>query len=110
MGRLVKKVIVVLSVGALLGLLTLTSMTLEIQLRAQPTGEEKTAPAQQTSPGWREQNAYTLGVQAYIYCFPWVYMPEARWLRTQDMYHTTRFILARGFTSRTNPSSCPPRK
>lgn len=24
---------------------------------------------------WREQNAYTLGVQAYLYAFPWAYMP-----------------------------------
>jgi hypothetical protein len=92
--RLVKKTFVVLAAGTLLGLLALTCSTLETQLRAQPTGEEKTtmaeqatAPAQQTSAGWREQNAYTLGVQAYIYCFPWVYMPEARWLRTEDMNH-----------------------
>ncbi len=49
--------------------------------------EQATATAQQAVPGWREQNAYTLGVQAYIYCFPWVYMPEARWLRTEDMNH-----------------------
>ena len=32
---------------------------------------------------WREQNAYTLGVQAYLYAFPWAYMPQARWLRTE---------------------------
>ena len=32
---------------------------------------------------WREQNAYTLGVQAYLYAFPWAYMPNARWLRTE---------------------------
>jgi hypothetical protein len=34
---------------------------------------------------WREQNAYTLGVQAYIYAFPWAYMPLARWQRTDAM-------------------------
>src|SRR5215510_6086458 len=28
---------------------------------------------------WREQYAYTLGVQAYIYGFPYVYMTEMRW-------------------------------
>jgi hypothetical protein len=28
---------------------------------------------------WREQYAYTLGVQAYIYGFPYVYMMELRW-------------------------------
>jgi len=27
---------------------------------------------------WREQNAYTLGVQAYLYSFPWSYMAEER--------------------------------
>jgi hypothetical protein len=36
---------------------------------------------------WREQNAYTLGVQAYLYAFPWAYMPEARWLRTGNLDH-----------------------
>ena len=34
---------------------------------------------------WREQNAYTLGVQAYLYAFPWAYMPNARWLRTEAL-------------------------
>jgi hypothetical protein len=28
---------------------------------------------------WREQYAYTLGVQAYVYGFPYVYMSEVRW-------------------------------
>jgi len=28
---------------------------------------------------WREQYAYTLGMQAYIYAFPYVYMSEVRW-------------------------------
>ena len=34
---------------------------------------------------WREQNAYTLGVQAYLYAFPWAYMPQARWDRTEPI-------------------------
>jgi len=33
-------------------------------------------------PNWREQYAYTLAVQAYLYAFPWSYMPKARWDRT----------------------------
>ena len=41
------------------------------------------AVAQDSKPDWREQNAYTLGVQAYLYAFPWAYMPNARWLRTE---------------------------
>jgi hypothetical protein len=40
------------------------------------------APAAPAVPDWREQNAYTLGVQAYVYAFPWCYMPLARWQRT----------------------------
>ena len=31
----------------------------------------------------RENYAYTLGVQAYIHGFPWIYMPRARWDRTE---------------------------
>src|SRR5271166_6554618 len=45
------------------------------------------AVAQDSKPDWREQNAYTLGVQAYLYAFPWAYMPEARWLRTENLDH-----------------------
>jgi hypothetical protein len=29
---------------------------------------------------WRENYAYTLGVQAYVYGFPWVYLPTLRYL------------------------------
>jgi hypothetical protein len=43
------------------------------------------AQAQDRKPDWREQNAYTLGVQAYLYAFPWAYMPLARWQRTDAM-------------------------
>jgi len=28
---------------------------------------------------WREQYAYTLGVQAYVFAFPWSYLPELRY-------------------------------
>ena len=28
---------------------------------------------------WREEYAYTLGVQAYIFGYPWVYLPTLRW-------------------------------
>ena len=34
----------------------------------------------QTLPDdWREQYAYTLGVQAYVFSFPWSYLPELRY-------------------------------
>jgi hypothetical protein len=28
---------------------------------------------------WHEDFAYTLGVQAFIYGFPWIYLPQVRW-------------------------------
>jgi hypothetical protein len=43
--------------------------------------------AQDSMPDWREQNAYALGVQAYIYTFPWSYMTEARWTRSAPVDH-----------------------
>lgn len=58
-----------------------------------------TAHAQgQSAPpaDWQEQYAYTLGVQAYLYSFPWAYMPDARWTRTEaidrqaDRFHHVR--------------------
>jgi hypothetical protein len=49
--------------------------------KAQPREANKSAdPA---SPDWRENYAYTLGVQAYLYGFPWIYMPKALWDRTE---------------------------
>ncbi len=36
-------------------------------------------PAAAQSTNWRGENAYTLGVQAYIYGFPWYYFSQLRW-------------------------------
>jgi hypothetical protein len=33
---------------------------------------------------WEEHYAYTLGLQAYIYGFPWMYLSELRWLWTTE--------------------------
>lgn len=30
-------------------------------------------------PNWQEQYAYTLGMQAYVFGFPYVYLPSLRW-------------------------------
>jgi len=49
--------------------------------------QQPVKPDAKPSPNWREQNAYTLGVQAYIYTFPWSYMAEARWTRTEPVDH-----------------------
>jgi hypothetical protein len=47
-------------------------------------------PAKTEEPSradWREQYAYTLGVQAYLYAFPWAYMPGAYWTRSEPVNH-----------------------
>jgi hypothetical protein len=36
-------------------------------------------PDKGENSNWREEYAYTLGVQAYTFGFPWVYLPEIRW-------------------------------
>lgn len=36
------------------------------------------APAAPVSD-WRETYAYTLGIQAFVFGFPWVFLPEIRW-------------------------------
>ena len=56
-------------------------------LFAMVAGPVRGATAQDGKPDWREQNAYTLGVQAYIYAFPWSYMSEARWTRSEPVDH-----------------------
>jgi len=48
----------------------------------QPTKTDESSRAD-----WRETNAYALGVQAYLYSFPWAYMPDARWTRTEAIDH-----------------------
>src|SRR5580704_10642325 len=42
-------------------------------------GVQAQTPSPSATGDWREQYAYTLGVQAYIYGFPYVYMSEVRW-------------------------------
>jgi hypothetical protein len=37
------------------------------------------SPKEKPIDDWREQYAYALGMQAYIYGFPYVYMSEVRW-------------------------------
>ncbi len=36
-------------------------------------------PASAQELNWREEYAYTLGVQAFIYGFPWTFLPQLRW-------------------------------
>jgi hypothetical protein len=37
------------------------------------------APEAAAKPDWREDYAYTLGMQAYVFGFPYVYLPSLRW-------------------------------
>ena len=50
-----------------------------------PAAAEAPKPVPAQAPfDWRETNAYTLGMQAYLYLFPWAYMPEPRWTLTES--------------------------
>ena len=51
--------------------------TLGVAILAMSSGS---LPAQDSSADWREEFAYTLGVQAYIYGFPWNNLAYYRWL------------------------------
>jgi hypothetical protein len=47
---------------------------------AQTPASPSPAPAApQPATDWRENYAYTLGLQAYIFGFPWIYLPSLRW-------------------------------
>jgi len=46
---------------------------------AAQTTESSTPAAAGTSNDWREDYAYTLGVQAYVFGFPYIYLPSLRW-------------------------------
>ena len=48
-----------------------------------PSASAQTAPLSATSD-WREQYAYSVGVQAYIYAFPLLYLTELRHKWTTD--------------------------
>ncbi|MCW2286771.1 hypothetical protein M2323_004560 [Rhodoblastus acidophilus] len=63
------------------------ALTLTATIAALLTVPALRASAQDTKPDWREMNAYALGVQAYIYTFPWSYMTDQRWFRSADVGH-----------------------
>ena len=41
--------------------------------------QTRTGAAQDATDDWREEYAYTLGIQAYVFGFPYVYLPSLRW-------------------------------
>ena len=66
----------------LLSLAGLACLQMIAPVFAQTVPEAKVAPVASASadPSWQEEYAYTLGVQAYVFGFPWVYLPTLRWL------------------------------
>lgn len=78
MNRLMANAAVCLALCTLIGWLVFTGGTPETRLQAEE-------PKKDARPDWRELNAYSLGVQAYLYAFPWAYMPDARLLRTENI-------------------------
>jgi hypothetical protein len=69
--------------GSLLAL-TCTFTGSALAQQEKPNGGAANGVQAQTTPtsvtgDWREPYAYTLGMQAYIYGFPYVYMSEVRW-------------------------------
>lgn len=83
------------------------------------TGSSSTL-AQQPSTNWQEEFAYTLGVQAYIYGFPWINLAAYRWLWVTQVsiddthpyaplnmfYHATKLTDA-SFTGAVLPTTTP---
>ena len=52
-------------------------LTTVLVLLAAPTGFAK---SESMTDDWKEQYAYTLGTQAFIYGFPWLFLSKIRWL------------------------------
>lgn len=51
-----------------------------VELLITPTfAQESRTSSGTTSEDWRETYAYTLGTQAFVFGFPWVFLPDLRW-------------------------------
>ncbi len=50
-----------------------------VSLAAAPSPEPGMVFSPTQGPDWREEYAYTLGVQAYIFGYPWIYLSTLRW-------------------------------
>ncbi len=61
----------------LLGATSLFTSTTSLAAAPSPEPGMTFSPGQGTD--WREEYAYTLGVQAYIYGYPWIYLSALRW-------------------------------
>jgi hypothetical protein len=64
-----------ISSGSLATICSFSALSL-IQPASAQTG---TSAAQNAPDDWREEYAYTLGMQAYVFGFPYVYLPSLRW-------------------------------
>ena len=50
-----------------------------LALLAGPVGAAQSDATADPSDNWRETYAYTLGTQAFVYGFPWVFLPQIRY-------------------------------
>lgn len=66
---------VLISSGSLAAAASFSAPSLIQAARAQA----RTGAAQYATDDWREDYAYTLGMQAYVFGFPYVYLPSLRW-------------------------------
>ncbi|MFT4929042.1 MAG: hypothetical protein ACI8WB_005169 [Phenylobacterium sp.] len=55
-------------------------MTNELQIDEDVDDFERIQRIQSADDNWEEEYAYSLGMQAYVYGFPWIYNTQLRWL------------------------------
>jgi hypothetical protein len=70
-----------------------------LQAQPAPLQAAETAPASSAAatPNWREENAYTLGVQAFAVGYPWIHLSKTRW-RASNVKPTGGFEGVFGYT------------
>jgi len=68
------KKLITLALAGLMGISFLVTPVTATTSKPHGTAEPTAPPA----TDWREDYAYTLGVQAYIFSYPWVFLPDSR--------------------------------
>jgi hypothetical protein len=73
-----------------LGLAALTLPWSCVQAADAPAPGHSAQSAASDTTDWREAYAYSLGMQAYVFAFPWNYLSELRWLWTTQAVNPER--------------------